>query len=299
MAEWYAAIYDPARGSRTGDYWTWKHPLLEEPLRDVFYYEFAAKNLPVGALTNNYRIAGVARIHPEWDCWYQFFDGGRDQFDRTGRFVICCAFLRSKEGVGQSWSGILRSEAFLKVAGYAMRATTIASLTSEAFHFTPAIIDRAPAEIKELLKNDSLILEGSDVIELAGQLAGSIPPPRRFHCKLQIASDKAILACSLISTQEPVARSGLNDQNRVQQSPTTSSAFPSRGTPRFTFKSLIGHFPPQRLLLLVAAFFLIGAFLGFLAGYKACRFVTPHGDAAERQQTEKPALSRFLNPGGM
>ena len=92
------AAYDSAHSSSVGDYWVWSHHEVLADLRNSLYYDFLAKAVPKdgGVMGPGNCLGGYVQITDDWGCWYRSLDGGRDQFNRLGRFVICCGFIPTR-----------------------------------------------------------------------------------------------------------------------------------------------------------------------------------------------------------
>jgi hypothetical protein len=187
------AAYDSAHPSAGGDYWVWSHHSVPAELRNSLYYDFVAKALPKNGegMGPGNCVGGYVQITDDWGCWYRLFDGGRDQFNRIGRFVICCGFIPTRGSARWDCSSILDSAPFKEVAALAWSGKPICPPCSLEFTIIPNPIVTAPDAIGRLLRGEEITVEGFDALHLAGQIVGSMPRTARWHLKFQSRGDSA------------------------------------------------------------------------------------------------------------
>lgn len=93
------ALFDQDYLSPARSYWTWHHDELDVAMLDNFYYAIAHQHHPSRADRHGTELAqsDIADVNPDWKCWYQYLDGGRDSQGRPGRFVLLCGFIKREE----------------------------------------------------------------------------------------------------------------------------------------------------------------------------------------------------------
>jgi len=229
------AAYDSAHSSAGGDYWVWSHHEVLADLRNCVYYNFLAKALPKDGedMGPGNCVGGYVQITDDWGCWYRFFDGGRDQFNRLGRLVICCGFVPTRGSVRWDCSSILDSAPFRDVAALAWSGQSISPLRSLEFTIIPESIIQAPNAVGEILRGEEITVKRGNALHLAGQIAGSMPRTARWHLEFQSRGDSvAEFSASLLPRKEPQPELPSGD---LQGSVTTSSGqegFQPQSSPR-------------------------------------------------------------------
>jgi len=201
----FFAAYDPAHSSSAGDYWAWRHPDLPKRLLDSFYYEVFAKNLPrdPAKIGLNDCVGGYAQIQGEWGCWYRFFNGGRDQFNRLGRFVIGCAFVRLEESRKGNLSGILQATQFNELSAIASASPPLPAPGKLDFEFNPIPIASPPSRLSAFLGGEVIEYQGDDANRLVGDLVAFIPPDVACHCDVLRMDGATSIACSRNAGKPP------------------------------------------------------------------------------------------------
>ena len=207
MNNGYLAAYDPACGSPVGDYWVWSHQAIPRKVRDSFYYTIFGTDLPQnpGEITAEHCIGGYAQIDAEWGCWYRFLNGGRDQLNRPGRYVICCAFVRLGGDPSWDWSGVLTSAPFKELAAVAPTAHPLPSPASLEYDFNPVPVTTRPPLLDALLGGKTIQHDGDTALNLAGQLAAFVPADVPCHCKVRRKNGSTSISFSRIRAPQKQA----------------------------------------------------------------------------------------------
>ena len=180
------AAYDPAHETPDGSYWVWAHPDLPADVRNSFYYEIAARNLPEkpNELLADDCHGGWAAINDTWACWYRFLDGGRDLRGRPGRFVLICAFCGRRDNANTNGFGVLESPPFqnmVKVAAFARPLPPPDSLDLSLD------LPECTAPVASPVGNvtGKVDYAGEDADEKASAACANLPPELRFTCAIR------------------------------------------------------------------------------------------------------------------
>ena len=108
------AIYDPAATCASGVFWPYRHSDLSQPVLDDLYYNHLKQSIPtnIETVTADTINGGCVLLSPEWGVWYRFINGGRDQFDRLGRYLVLCGFISRRDMQGMDTSKALTASLF-------------------------------------------------------------------------------------------------------------------------------------------------------------------------------------------
>jgi hypothetical protein len=227
------AAYDPAHSSSAGDYWAWKPKNLPKSMLDSFYYDVFAKNLPrdPAKIGPDDCVGGYAQIGGEWGCWYRFLNGGRDQFNRLGRFVIGCAFVRLEESRKLNFSRILQSTHFKELSGVASKSAPLPAPGCLEFEFDPFPVTTSPALRSRFLESEVVEFTGDEAIRQTGDLVAFVSADVACHCKVSKMKDSISISCSKIALGPTAfSQTAAPPPPRTQQS---TKSYSPRQAPRF------------------------------------------------------------------
>lgn len=112
------ALYDPAQRTPGRGYWAWLAEGLDPARLDRLYYEAAVRNRPPdpNRLLPEEIWGGIADMGDDQVGLYRFFNGGRDDRGRPGRFVLLVTLLTRDEVLGRDLSPIFLCETARQVA---------------------------------------------------------------------------------------------------------------------------------------------------------------------------------------
>ena len=180
------AAYDPAHQTPDGEYWVFSHSELLPQIRNNFYYDVAAKNLPKNPnrMTASDCFGGWAAIDDVWACWYRFFDGGRDLRGRPGRFVLLCAFCRRRDNANTNAFSVLESKPFQDLGKVAVFSRPLTA--PDSLEISLDLPEIASGTIRGSTKDHNGIRKflGDDAPEKAAFACANLPPLFRFQCEI-------------------------------------------------------------------------------------------------------------------
>ncbi len=185
MAMCRFALFDPARHSPDGSYWSWRAEGLDPRQLDRLYYEAAARHLPPdpNRLGPADIWGGMADLGSDVVGIYRCFDGGRDLHGRPGRFVILATLMAREDIVGKDVTAVLRS----KAADWVSRRATECPVPEppdlpEEIELPEAVGEEAPG-------GDSLDFTGPDAVERAGRVFGRLAAGEGWRCEIRQTAD--------------------------------------------------------------------------------------------------------------
>ena len=138
----YYALYDPS-SFVDGDYWTWSPPEVKSLLHH-FYDDDASEHLPPepNELQDSDLWAGMVRL-ADWTVAYRYFNGGRDEHRRPGRYIMLTAWIQADDAHEKDLLPLFDNATFKHVAENAKTIPVPPPCTLEEF-WTADKIPTAP-----------------------------------------------------------------------------------------------------------------------------------------------------------
>ena len=203
------AAYDPAHETADGSYWVWGHNDIPADVRNSFYYEVAAKNLPrnPNELLPDDCHGGWAAVSDTWACWYRFLNGGRDLRGRPGRFVLICAFCRRRDYANHNGFPVLNAGPFQDLSKVAVFSRPLPAPDRldldldlpEIAVMTTSPFANGPTNTREY--------RGAEATARAASVCANLRPEDRFHCAVcRHDGEWAITVEMTAASDKPVAR---------------------------------------------------------------------------------------------
>jgi hypothetical protein len=174
----FYALYDPAFPVN-GDYWSWSadETVVLKAERNRFYGDFAAKHLPPNPinLLPSDLWGGIVRLpNSDWTVLYRFLDGGYDDRDRPGRYVIMTAWVKTADIIKKDLSPIFNSLIFKQTLDRAKKIPVPKpDFLIEEFNGQPATCSQD--EISQLLHTKEISFLHGDVVFSVATLFANIP----------------------------------------------------------------------------------------------------------------------------
>lgn len=217
------ALFDPSTDRGKGNYWTWFDEELPLELLNRFYYEIAVKHLAPepNKLTADDLWGGIASFDSDWMVLYRFFNGGYDQQDRPGRYVVLTAWIRTDESTGIDLLPILTNKTFQKIATISKKLP-VPPPTALTEIYTGTKTGKTLSISDTNLKK---VFDGADAAQQATEYFANIPPRRCASLKIIMTSteQKAVLETVLKGKpKDPV-------QEVQAKTPMSKSTIPTNG----------------------------------------------------------------------
>ncbi|MDR1923915.1 MAG: hypothetical protein LBQ66_06040 [Planctomycetaceae bacterium] len=203
----YYALYDQAT-FKNSDYWTWFDYELSKKDRNNFYSDFAVNHIlpEPNQLQEDEIWGGIVRLSEEWTVVYRFLNGGRDRFDRPGRYVIVTAWVHTKETKGVDLSPIFHSMIFGTIAKDATKIPVPEpDFLSEEYNVN-IIDDKPQQQLDKLLIYNKITLDGDNSFRDSVILFAHIPLDRVVEVKIiktQLQQEATIEIKPLTITTSP------------------------------------------------------------------------------------------------
>lgn len=176
---------------------------------DSAVLDFAGKQRPEFAIRFRHDDRGAASLDGQWGCWYRFADGGRDTHDRSGRFVLFCAFLRRAEAARHDvFARLLEEPVYCALCDSAIANCPVPAPATLALDFDAEAVEPPSQDLDDLRRDGQRTFHGRWSLRQASRVLAYLTEPR-WSCTFPITSEDCRVSIKLETVANTLADDSL------------------------------------------------------------------------------------------